>query len=53
VVYGLFVAFFVFFLCVSERRPYEKVKTNHSNDRSLKQISNRLRGALLPAFAEN
>jgi hypothetical protein len=28
-------------------------KTTHSNNRSLKQISNRLRRELLPAFAEN
>jgi hypothetical protein len=29
------------------------MKTSHSNNRPLKQISNRLRRALLPAFAEN
>jgi hypothetical protein len=29
------------------------MKSIHSNNRSLKQISNRLRRALLPAFAEN
>jgi hypothetical protein len=29
------------------------MKTTHSNKRSIKQNSNRLRGALLPAFAEN
>jgi hypothetical protein len=30
-----------------------QVKTTHSNKPSIKQNSNRLRGALLPAFAEN
>jgi hypothetical protein len=29
------------------------MKSIHSNNRSLKQISNRLRRALLPAFVEN
>jgi hypothetical protein len=29
------------------------IKSIHSNNRSLKQISNLLRGALIPAFAEN